>query len=1120
MKQARWNILIGIILFTVLFCCSCSAPEQEQETEHTHQWMPWETVQDPTCTQEGKEERHCLSCSEIQTKSIAVLGHKLTSHPGSHTCTGISWLPYDTCSECGYSTYREIEPAHNPEYRDPNCEQCIEEYGNIDLEFTLNETQDGYIVTGLGSCTDTDIMIPGKYNSKPVIGIKKSAFWNEISLKSIIIPNGVTSISYGAFHGCTNLTSVNIPDSVTSIGDYAFDGCTSLSNVTIPDSVTSIGICAFEDCSKLIEWDDDVDVCYVDKWVIDFDHTSASVTLRDDTVGIANTEELYLRKSLRFITIPNSVKIIGTRAFEGCVHLENITIPDSVTSIDRWAFAGCTSLKSITVPDSVMSIGSEAFADCTSLTSISIPFVGATKDGNKNTHFGYLFGASDPAENDSYVPASLKTVTITGDSGIGEDAFLGCTSLTDITIQNSVTSIGCGAFRDCTSLTSITVPFVGATKNRTKNAHFGYIFGAYSAFENYDYVPASLKTVTVTQDITIGDNAFYTCARITSVTIENGLTKIGRSAFDGCTSLTTITIPNSITSIESWAFSDCTSLKAVYYGGTASDWEKISTGHTSISPLYYYSVTKPQTFGSYWRYVDGNPKIWNMVEYISNGDGTCSVSQARVEGGHFEISQYSPEGDLVTSIGEEVFHNCTSLLSITIPDSVKTIGESAFSGCASLISINIPDGVKNIDRYAFSGCTSLSSVTIPDSVTNIGYQAFTGCKNLTDITVSENNPTYKSMDGNLYSKSGNTLIQYTIGNKTSVFQIPDSVQTIGTSAFSGCTNLANITIPDSVTSIREYAFIGCTSLTSINIPDGVTCIQYSAFENCTSLESINIPNSVTSIGDSVFEGCTSLTSVSFSENCQLTSIEEYAFLGCTSLTSINIPDSVTILGYCTFSWCTSLTNITIPESVTIIGTSAFSGCTNLANITIPDSVTIIREYAFVGCTSLTSINIPNSVELIGDGAFLDCTSLIKKENGVSYVDKWVVDCDKTVTNVTLRDGTVGIVRDAFWYCTSLTSINIPDSVTILGYCTFSWCTSLTNITIPESVTSIGLSAFNNCTSLSTVYYTGTAEEWEQITIDSEGNYSLLEATVYYYSESPISDGNYWHYDGSGNPVPW
>ena len=296
------------------------------------------------------------------------------------------------------------------------------------------------------------------------------------------------------------------------------------------------------------------------------------------------------------------------------------------------------------------------------------------------------------------------------------------------------------------------------------------------------------------------------------------------------------------------------------------------------------------------------------LEFAKNGDGYSVTDIGSCTDTDIVIpSTYN--GKPVTSIGYAAFFDCSNLTSITIPDSVTSIGADAFACCSKLTSIAIPDSVTSIGGSAFYGCSNLTSITIPDSVTSISSAAFSDCSNLTSITVGINNTAYKSLDGNLYTKDGKTLLQYAIGKTVTSFTIPDSVTSIGDGAFEYCSKLTSITIPDSVTSIDGYAFSDCSSLTIITIPD-----------------------SVTSIGGWAFEDCSSLTSVTFGENSQLTSIGADAFYGCSNLTSITIPDSVTSIGADAFRDCSLLTSITIPEGVTSIGQYAFYECFSLTTV--------------------------------------------------------------------------------------------------------------------------------------------------------------------------------------------
>ena len=289
--------------------------------------------------------------------------------------------------------------------------------------------------------------------------------------------------------------------------------------------------------------------------------------------------------------------------------------------------------------------------------------------------------------------------------------------------------------------------------------------------------------------------------------------------------------------------------------------------------------------------VNADPLTYEVV-----GD-TVTITDCKETASGELVIPSTYEGKSVTSIGNGAFSSCSSLTSVTIPDSVTSIGYQAFCCCSSLTSVTIPDSVTSIGDKAFVGCSSLTSVTIPDSVTSIGVGAFQDCRSLTSVT------------------------------------IPDSITRIREYAFMACSSLTSVTIPDSVTRIGDAAFAGCSSLTSVTIPDSVTSIRDAAFGGCSNLTSVTIPDSVTSIGDRAFGGCSNLTSITISDS--VTSIGVNAFMDCSSLTSVTIPDSVTSIGDAAFYRCSSLTSITFEGNVPFsFGANVFSEVSENAKIII------------------------------------------------------------------------------------------------------------------------------------------------------------------------------------------
>ncbi len=273
------------------------------------------------------------------------------------------------------------------------------------------------------------------------------------------------------------------------------------------------------------------------------------------------------------------------------------------------------------------------------------------------------------------------------------------------------------------------------------------------------------------------------------------------------------------------------------------------------------------------------------------------------------------------------------------------------------------------------------------------------------------------------------------------------VTSIGDDAFERCRGLTSIDIPDSVTEIGDRAFHGCSGLTSVTIGSGVTSIGDDALGDCSGLEKyiVREGNAKYSSQDGVLYD---------KAQTQILSIPK-AIKG-----AVTIPDSVTEIGERAFLGCSGLTSVTIGNGVTEIGYSAFSGCSGLTSITIPDSVTKIGYDAFSNCSGLTSITIPDSVTGINGEAFRDTAYYNNDSNwdkaGVLYIGNHLIKAKDTISgSYSIRSGTKTIAVQAFYKCSGLTSITIPDSVTSIGNCAFEYCYNLTSVTIGSGVTEIG-----------------------------------------------------------------
>ena len=1054
-------------------------------------------------------------------------------------------------------------------YKKYEIENVSEENYSEGLLLELDYDETGYVLRGIGTCTDSVVIIPSTYKGLPVHTIESMGSENVKNITEIIVPNCVTRIGQYAFYSCSNLVSITIPFVGESLdseytnfgyifgtttydrnGDYlpdtlknvkitggdkidnhAFYGCLNLETIEIPDSVTSIGSYAFGYCKSLINIEIPSGVNKIDDYAFKFCEKLTTINIPQNVPkigccaleGCTSLQNIVFEEgsmvssidtyafsgctNLQNINIPNGVTIIDNGAFRNCVSLESVIIEEDskLRSIVDYAFENCTSLKSIIIPDSVANIGGSVFENCTNLEYVKLP---------KN------LAAAKP--NLFFNCISLKEVVMPNNiQEIYDEVFSGCSSLTKIDLPSSITSIDSYAFNGCTSLKSITIPKGITTIERNlfsecinlEEVKFEEDSQLKVINQHAFYNCSKLTNIDIPNTVTyIGTYAFSGCASLKSVTIPDGVTIVEKHTFSNCTNLQDIIVPKDITKIYDYTFSNCTMLENVYYKGTIEDWCDMFFYADTASPMYYAK------------------HFYMLNEY----DEWYEVTDIIIPDGTYSIRGYQ-------------FYGFRNLKTIFIPISVEIVAENAFKDCANL-TIYCERESKSSNWY---------SNWNPDNLPVVW-----GWKN---VEYSEGLE-YTLND----EKTGYIVTGIGTCEDTEII-IPNTyeglpVVSIGESSFSNCSSLISIEIPNSVTSIGESAFSNCTSLEEVFFEENsqLTSIESEVFINCYNLTTIKIPNSVTSIGAGAFYCCTSLKEVIFEENSQLTSIGNSAFQKCISLESIEIPNSVTSIPDSAFSNCESLTNITIPDSVTSIGAFSFDHCVSLTNINVdpnneyyksidgvlyskdektlirypegkedssfivPNSVTRVGDCSFPYCESLTSIEIPNSVTSIGNCAFFECINLtsIVIPDSVTFIGADVFHLCYELMNINVDpnneyyksiDGVLyskdGKTLIQYPIGKEDTSFVIPSGVTNIDWNAFYNCLSLTSVEIPNGVTSIGYDAFGNCSNLTKIVIPNS------VTYMDIAFYGCERLTIYCEVESkPSGWDEYWNSDNL--PVVW
>ena len=571
---------------------------------------------------------------------------------------------------------------------------------------------------------------------------------------------------------------------------------------------------------------------------------------------------------------------------------------------------------------------------------------------------------------------------------------------------------------------------------------------------NYAFQKCRLTSVTIPNSVTsIGGSAFEYCW-LTSVTIGNSVTSIGGSAFKNCSGLTSITIPNSVTSIGQEAFYKCSSLTSV----------TIPNSVTSIGSSAFY--------GTAWynNQPDGLVYAGNVAYNYKGGmpantkitikDGTLGIAGDAFRGCSFLTSVTIPSS--VTSIGEQAFNGCIRLTSVTIGNSVKSIGEYAFRGCIGLTTVTIPNSVTSIGKGAFYNCKSLTSVTIGNSVTSIGVGAFRDCSGLTSVTIP--NSVTSIGEHAFYGCSG--LISITI---------PNSVTSIGQRAFYNCSSLTSVNISDLAAwcnikfsgsdsnplYFAHHLYINGNEITNLVIPNSVTSIGGSAFYECSGLTSVTIPNSVTSIGNRAFYGCSGLKDVYIMRDKANINISSDAFNNMDAIT-LHVKDYAIESFKSTSPW-KDFKKIVCDEKVTDFNLTYYVDGEVYKTEThkyddeiIPEAAPTKKGMTFSGWSIIPKKMPGKDLSVTGSFSWSKLT-----KDGVVYQ---VYDGDNQLAKVVGKEN-VG------------ENINIASPIDIDGYSfsvttisdnVFKGCASAKSISIPATITKIGERAFANIDHLTDV----------------------------------------------------
>jgi len=903
---------------------------------------------------------------------------------------------------------------------------------------------------------------------------------------SLTLPNTLTRLNDYALAGAA-LTSITIPQTVTRLGAYVFAG-TPIQTITLSEYVSDISDAAFADCPTL---------------------TSIEVSLQN-SIYLSDDGILYEKQGDSRMLLQYPAAKTGS----------SYSVAANVIAIGTYAFYG-TALTSLTVPSTVTSIAPGAFAGMNALTTLTVPFVGISS--NDPTALGTMFVTSSEgtpgaiAQGVGYyiLPAGLISLTVSSAGRIANYAFQN-TGLTSVTLKAAVADIGIYAFNGCAAAVDL-----GNITEIGDYAFAGYLGTNFNlpasvvSIAEYAFYGASLTVIDLTSTA-LGSIAQFAFANtnLISVVIPASVTAIGKSILEGVNSLQNLTVP-----FIGATPGDDTNTLAYVFGAYVASFSGAVSQVKKNGSVIYAKIPQMQTvtlseavfvpYGSFMNISAQTVTLGKVAEISAYAFSGCSALVQfsagapinQIGADSFRNYSYSGSGfvlpDNVLEIEPYAFYNAGFARVLFAGQSrLERIGEYAFAYCTNMSSgtVNLPAPMLSVGAYAYY-MSGIRSVSVPASVVLIGDSAFGMCSLLADIDIAAANANYKDIGGGLYTKNGDTLIQYPAAAEITNVSIPSGVVTIGAYAFAGNITLATVTVPATVIKIDHYAFAGSAahpmSLTSVTFAQGSALqkIMSYAFSFCTKLTAISIPRYVNEIGEGAFSGSAAvpmeLTSVMFAESSAISQIGDNAFAYCAEVESLVIPVGISTIGSGALRGWESLQSLTLPylglsrissgadavfgaifgmapgiadgttlqyysseeygyyyipvtlDEVTLTGATrlpygAFYGCGTIERLILNSAIASIADYALYACSSLRSVVIPNAVTSVGAYAFA----------GTSYRP---MSLETVTIGLSSALDTVGV--GAFYNCSLLDNIYLPAAVRVVNDYLFYNTPSLITMTL-------------------------------------------------------------------------